>query len=225
MFKSTFSKYMLAFVAIILVSFVVLSGIITSMIRNYATEEKENQLASTSAAIAYHMESSGVEQMENYISSGVATDIIAPLIIVDRDINILVVSPEKEILLSTLGVAPDESGVRNPIISESVGRVDISGLFKNDEISDGISALIHRGDLGGLLSERSIACAEDIVTMGELRGYVVSIYSTVAEDNFIKTTRQAVIISCLWVMLAAVIAVYFITERIIRPLQQPLLLQ
>ena len=44
MFKSTFSKYMAAFILIILVSFLMLSGIITSMIKTYAMEDKENNL-------------------------------------------------------------------------------------------------------------------------------------------------------------------------------------
>ena len=52
MFKSSFSKYLIAFVAIILISFLMLSGIVTSMIRNYSTEEKRQELESSSSFIA-----------------------------------------------------------------------------------------------------------------------------------------------------------------------------
>ena len=114
MFKSTFSKYMLAFIAIILISFLILSGIITSMIRTYSTEEKEKQLFSTSTAIAFQIERTEVEQLESYVSSGVASQIIAPLIIRDSAIDILVVSTDSRILMTTLGVEPDENGIRIP---------------------------------------------------------------------------------------------------------------
>ena len=44
MFKSTFSKYLTALVIIIIVSFVILAGIITSMVRNYAFSDTEDRL-------------------------------------------------------------------------------------------------------------------------------------------------------------------------------------
>ena len=71
MFKSAFLKYLVAFILIIFISFIMLSGIITSMIRTYATEEKENQLVSTSTTIALHMENSGVENIASFALSEV----------------------------------------------------------------------------------------------------------------------------------------------------------
>jgi signal transduction histidine kinase len=47
----------------------------------------------------------------------------------------------------------------------------------------------------------------------------MTLSSTVGEDNLVSHTRRAVITSSIWVMLAAVIAAYFITERIIHPLR------
>ena len=44
MFKSSFAKYLTTFVIIILVSFLMLSGIITSMIRAHVTSDKEEKL-------------------------------------------------------------------------------------------------------------------------------------------------------------------------------------
>ena len=218
MFKSIFSKYMIAFIIIILIAFIMLSGIVTSMIRNYATEEKETQLASTSSAIAFYIEESDVEQLESYVSAGVASGIITPLIVRDAEIDILVVSNDGSVLLSTLGVEVDENGIRTPNILGELGSVNVS-VFEKAEISGGKTAYFHRGTLSGLLDERSIVCAESIDTFGEIRGYVISLYSTVNEDAVIKATRQAVINSSVWVMLAAVIAVYFITEKIMNPLR------
>ena len=190
MFKSIFSKYMIAFIIIILIAFMMLSGIVTSMIRNYATEEKETQLASTSSAIAFYIEESDVEQLESYVSAGVASGIITPLIVRDAEIDILVVSNDGSVLLSTLGVEVDENGIRTPNILGELGSVNVS-VFEKAEISGGKTAYFHRGTLSGLLDERSIVCAESIDTFGEIRGYVISLYSTVNEDAVIKATRQA----------------------------------
>ena len=44
MFKSSFSKYLLAFVLIILISFMMLSGIITSMLRTHLSSDKEEKM-------------------------------------------------------------------------------------------------------------------------------------------------------------------------------------
>ena len=52
-----------------------------------------------------------------------------------------------------------------------------------------------------------------------MQGYVFGIVTTEKEDNFIKVMRNTVINSSIWVMLAAVIAAYFITERIVNPLR------
>ncbi len=219
MFKSAFLKYLVAFVLIIFISFIMLSGIITSMIRTYATEEKENQLVSTSTTIALHMENSGVENIASFVSSNLASVIIAPLINRDTELDILIVDEDGVVLLSTLSATVDEtSGTRTPLISGNLGKVEMSS-FSKSENEDMKGCLFSRGDLGGLLSEASLVCASDVYTSKEIRGYVISLYSTQYEDDLISISRRAVINSSAWVMLAAVIAVYFITERIIHPLR------
>ena len=64
MFKSTFVKYLLTFTLIILISFLILSGIVTTMIKAYFTDERERELVSTSTIIASFMENNGVEQFD-----------------------------------------------------------------------------------------------------------------------------------------------------------------
>ena len=219
MFKSAFLKYLVAFILIIFISFIMLSGIITSMIRTYATEEKENQLVSTSTTIALHMENSGVENIASFVSSNLASVIIAPLINRDTELDILIVDKDGLVLLSTVNATADESsGIRAPLVLGDLGKVDMSAFSKSDD-EDMKGCLFNRGDLGGILSEASLVCASDVYTANEIRGYVISLYSTQYEDDLISISRRAVINSSAWVMLAAVIAVYFITERMIHPLR------
>ncbi len=218
MLKSTFVKYLLTFVLIILISFLILSSIVTTMIKAYFTGERERELVSTSAIIASFMENNGVEQMEAQGALDVASTIITPLINKESKLDILLVAADGRVILSSVNSSPDElDGFRRPVILGDLGSIDVD-LFEVTTV-DERDAYFHEGTLDGYLVDNSIVCLDDVRTDDELRGYVVSLYSTVREDNFISTTRKTVITTSAWVMAAAVIAVYFITERIIHPLR------
>lgn len=219
MLKSTFAKYLLTFVLIILISFLILSSIVTTMIKAYFTEERERELVSTSSIIASFMENNGVEQMEAQGALDVASTIITPLINKESRLDILLLAADGRVILSSVNSSPDElDGFRRPVILGDLGRIDVDDLFVKTAFGEG-DAYFHEGTLDGYLDDNSIVCLDDVRTEDELRGYVISLYSTVREDNFISTTRKAVITTSAWVMAAAVIAVYFITERIIHPLR------
>ncbi|MBQ8689140.1 MAG: HAMP domain-containing histidine kinase [Clostridia bacterium] len=218
MFKSTFAKYLITFTVIILISFLILSGIIASMIRAYSTEEKENQLISTSTVIAAHLENTGVENLEAAGALDVLSSIIMPLINRDTHLDIILTSADGRVILSTINTSTDNpDGLRHPVIVGELGSINIEDFEQKETTND--TVYFHRGDLNDYLDENSIVCAHDVSTGGINRGYVISLYSTSREDRFVKMTRNAVLHSSAWVMLAAVIAVYFITERMIRPLK------
>ena len=218
MLKSTFVKYLLTFVLIIFISFLILSGIVTTMIKAYFTDERERELVSTSTIIASFMENNGFEQLEAPGGLEVVSRVITPLINQEAHLDILLVLEDGSVILSSVNSSPDEvDGFRIPVITGDLGDIDVD-LFVETTVDDN-SAYFHEGTLNGYLVDNSIACLEAVQTDGETRGYVISLYSTVREDNFISTTRRAVITTSAWVMAAAVIAVYFITERIIHPLR------
>ena len=218
MLKSTFSKYLVAFIAIILVSFLLLSGIITSMIRSYATSEKENQLMKITSTIVDHLEDESIENLETYVDTNLPSYVITPLINRDEELDVLILNKDKKIILSTIDATPDEDGLRRPAIGMEFGNVNLDSFTKT-KAENGEEILVHKGKLNGLLSDSSIVYAHEVFVNSETRGYVISLYSTEKEDRLIAITRRTVINSSAWVMLAAVIAVYFITDRIIRPLK------
>ena len=221
MLKSTFSKYLITFVIITLISFIILSGIITSMIRGYFYQEREDRVVNTSATLSNAIEEFGQTDIDapGFLKPFVY-DMIIPLINNDTGINILVLDEEGRVVLTSIGAVTGENGFRTPVIvsEDNTERVDTS-LFLETAHSDSITAYIHRGDLGGYFSEASVACLDDVFVDGKTRGYIIASYSTVKEDKFIITARQAVLSSSAWVMIAAIIAVYFITQRIVSPLQ------
>ena len=91
MLKSTFSKYLITFVIITLISFVILSGIITSMIRGYFFEERETRVVNTSKTISSAIEHFGQTDIDapGFLSPFIS-DMITTLINNDTGINILV---------------------------------------------------------------------------------------------------------------------------------------
>ena len=68
MLKTSFSKYLTAFIIVIFVSFVILSGIITSMVRNYAFSDTESRLSKESSIIVGLIEAGGVGNIKEEIS-------------------------------------------------------------------------------------------------------------------------------------------------------------
>ena len=215
MFKSSFSKYLTAFVIIIMISFLMLSGIITSMIRTHVTTDKEGKLQNSCRIIADNFESEAVEDIGTYILSHESSiQTLLQLVKADYDFNVLITDSQGKVLMSTVATTPD--GL--PIRSEDLGHVMIANF--TDAINEnGEDFLKYKGSLAGIVTDPSIVYGRDILTDGEIRGYVFTMASTLHEDILISVTRKTVINSSIWVMLAAVIATYFITDRIIHPLK------
>lgn len=215
MFKSSFYKYLTAFIIIIFFSFLFLSGIVTSMIRSQIMSDKKDKLEMSTTIVADYFESHHIDNLRDYIASGEGSTPIAliPLINFDYSFNMLLTDENGVVLLST--VKKGENGA--PSVFEDLGRVDIK-KFKRDVFDEG-QFLTHTGSLDGITEEKSLVYGKAISSRGDIRGYVFAFTSTVSEDGLIRTTRRAVLNSSLWVMLAAVIATYFITEKITHPLK------
>ena len=216
MFKSSFYKYISAFVIIILISFIMLSGIITTMIRTHVTGDKIEKLELASSSVANYFEERGIEKLKEHINSGTATPLFAliPLVNVDYDFNILITDAEGKVLLST--IQRDENN--NPAIKGDLGQVSLKD-FKTEKGNNDGEFKVYKGALDGITDKKSLVYGDKVDTGGVPRGYVFALSSTESEDRLISVTRRTVINSSLLVMLAAVIATYFITERIIHPLK------
>ena len=68
MFKTTFSKYLTAFVLIIFISFLMLSSIITSMVRSYVTEDKEKKLQTACTVLSNHFADKNFDDIESHLN-------------------------------------------------------------------------------------------------------------------------------------------------------------
>ena len=214
MFKTSFSKYLTAFVIIIFVSFTILSSIITSMLRTFVSNDTEDKLEHTGTVIVDIIKDNGLEELSNHIYE--ISMVVVPVVNFDTQFDVLIADQDGKIILSTLSQGGEESDSKEPTISLStgLGNIKISSEFKKQD-----NRLVHRGDLRGYLSEQSVVYASTVTKGESVTGYVLTLSSTAKEDNLVGITRRVVINSSIWVMLAAVIAAYFITERIVHPLR------
>ncbi len=219
--KSTFAKYLTAFVLIIFIAFFILSGIITSVIRSYVTSEVEEKLELTSTLVVDYLEGSGVENIAAYNFMDELSAVVSPIINFDTRYDVLVSDPGGNVLLTSVGEGcVNEDGTKNV-------KTDLRGGFTTIDFSDfsyektesGDGFFVHRGNLDGFLPESSVVYAKEVVVKGEIRAYVCTLSSTSYEDKLVALTRSVVINGSIWVMLASVIAAYFITERIVHPLK------
>ena len=219
MFRSSFAKYITAFVAIIIASFLALSGIITSLIRTYVSANKETELAATAERLVNQIEADNTENIGNYIYSEKLTPAIKQVVNSDLAVDVLVTDESGKILLSTVTDGASSGGIKEPVINLRDGLGTVSLALFEDEGDTHNAQGIHRGNLDGVLHEPSVAFLCDVRYNDDVKGYVVTVASTVIEDNLVSITRQAVITSSILVMIAAVVATYLITQRIISPLR------
>lgn len=216
MFKSSFSKYLTAFVIIILVSFMMLSVIITSMIRTYVITDKEAKLRNSCNIIANNLENNAGEFLDAYLQShGPSIQTLAQLVQADYGFDVLICDADGAVLLSTY--VTTEDGLPSRYEDDDLGSINLEKFGKvTDDLENNF--LTYDGDLDGITYDRTLVYGKKIGD-DKLIGYVFTLTSITKEDMIISVARKTVINSSIWVMLAAVIAAYFITERIVRPLK------
>ena len=229
MFRTSFAKYLSAFILIIFLSFIFLSGIITVIIHLDVTREKEGKLENVSESLADRIEEESFDSLESFVIDNEDLVIaVEPLISYDKQLDVIVADENGRVLFTTY-VAPGEKNDKDQesiLVYDGVneiGTLNVTGIFDTIEVnnSDGgkTEYLYHEGSLGGFTKDRSLVYGKELTKNGEKIGYVFAFSSTVREDSVIAVVRKAVVNSCIVVMIAAVLAAYIMTERLVRPVR------
>ena len=212
MFKSVFAKYLTAICILILVCILILAWVINSVVRNYAAELKRKEMnwscsATVSLLSLTYGNSDGSLPFSDFILRN------------ERDINDMIEmilerdTSQTVILTDSSGYVLLISGTGEILTGESVPQSVLSALVENGEYND-------RGDVGGAVKSRYLTFARPLVSEdGTMEGAVFLLSSAEEEMTLIKTMTETIVMSSLWVLLAAMIAVYFITDRVVDPLR------
>lgn len=210
MYKSIFVKYLMTFVCIIVISFSILSWIFTTMIRGYSSDEKDARLRDSAALLSEQIERSGAATMTDFISLPQAPhNSIAGIVSVFPDMNVFLFEADGRAVYGT------PEAWSHP---DRVSSLDTTLLDRYEMKGQEGDVYIYRSTLDGSRTQRVFVAA--VMRGDDCIGYVAAARSTASEDALAGVVKSAIFTSSIWVILAAVIAVYFITERMTRPLRE-----
>ena len=212
MFKSVFTKYVTAFMIILGISFSILALMLCNMVANYSKDLKADTVVRTADSLAdfvndqYH--DAGLNDFNQFIYFD--REIIEPMISAiarfNDDITVLLTDANGSVLLTAEDSASALIGANVPQTIMS----DISYSSTTDL----------NGDLGGVFESNQIIRAKPITDKDNVfSGALFVCTPSKAVDQLIETMIKTIIMSCLWVMLASLISVYFISEKIINPMK------
>ncbi len=211
MFKSIFTKYVTAFILITIVSFTVLSLIVGMMMANFYSETSKNDLINVSNASRSFLEKR-LENEKTSLSGFVnehGDEIEAYIASITRhynDVAVFICDANGKILVfDAVGFA--NQSIENKVLSDKI----IS------ELKDG--GFDARTNLDGLFTSKRVVRGLSVNVDGQAVGAVFACSTNKSAERIISTAIKAIVTTCLWVLFATLIAVYFISERIISPLK------
>ena len=212
MFKSVFSKYITAFMLIIFVSFTMLTVITTVMVNNYSVNEKFEKMINVSEASADYIEQRVKAEPATYFHWFIdenSKELETVLNTVSKsadDVTVIVTDSEGNVLLCT--------GTRAASLSE------ISAMPKSlmDEINNGQNINGFRTVEGVFDSPMQIT-SSPIIAKNYAVGTVITVSGSSQLDELLEVMIKTFVLSGIWVMLAALLAVYIISEKVISPLR------
>lgn len=213
MFKSVFAKYVFAFMSIILLSFMVIIVIITLIISNYSEGAKADIMETAARSSATYLESK---------LSGTEGDDLPSLMEIERQ--------DVETMLSVVSSNSDDITL---LLTDNGGNILLAVGSDKEQITEGEGiprTLMDEVNNGTVLRQQS-----ELHTIFETPHYIyaVPVYnefnsvcgtvfvcaSSMMLTELLEVIVKTIIIASLWVLIAALIAVYFISEKVIAPLK------
>lgn len=212
MFKSIFAKYITAFMAIIVISFLILMLIITGVVNSYVVNNKRDVLANAAGGMAEFLGA----KTQSLADTNFANIINNSLEETDRTLRVFAATGEDVSIL----IIDNQGNIIRMIDAE--GNVSISDVVLPTDLmgeSDGkANAEIKR--LEGLFDTPHICSVAPVNTSdGHMCGKVLACVSSELQGELLAVMLKTIIVGSLWIILAALIALYFVTDRIIGPLK------
>ncbi len=215
MLKTSFSKYLTAFIIILFISFLVLAGIITYMVETYAFTDTEGRLEKESTIVVDLILEEGEDTLEETVNK--IAPAIEPMVNLNSDYDIIITDKNGKIILSSVTVDGEAKTVKINT-KEGFGSIDIKNFERHTDDFGEIS-YVYKGRIDGSFNGQYMIYAKAVEHQGNVECYVMTCASTDKEHDFVRTTRRVVINSSAGVMLAAIIVAFFITDRIVHPLK------
>ena len=214
MYKNIFSKYIITFMVIVLVSFIALTLITASLINDYVFDLKKDSMEDTAESIYSTV-------------NGIMSVSRLPLYnIVSKDDGYIVDILNK-----------NASSIDAVIfITDSNGRVLVSSDNASGKIPESVASFLVEGyisedylfsDLGGIFDEEHINVIRpvNVIPTGQVDYNAESnagaiFVSSEMTNPIFERLGGHFIMTLLWIFLVSILAIYFVSERISRPLKE-----
>ena len=208
--RGIFPRYITAFSLIILISFLILASIVSVSISEYAIDARKSDVHLTSEITTSLIES------ECTLIPGTPLSTIANE---KRSIILSIFHSVADHTSNTgfLLVSPDGRVLMTYRIYDQMDTINVSYLALAEEAG----GYIETGTLSGAMQQSHIICASPLYNRANERiGVVFACSPTTEEDALVSVLNQSIFLSNLWIMLAVMIVVYFITERFLTPIRE-----
>ena len=212
MFKSIFTKYLSAFALIICISFLMLSSIIASIVNGYASDLRVQDIAWALEISKSSLNLLYEDCNEEQFLEAIKNEKIFVTSVLDSYHNTGATSLEVFIVDANGKVVSTCSNMTN-LLGVEVGLQTIEGLY-NADIKSSLTSL------DGLLEQKYFVGGARITNRGgEVLGGIFVCSSPESDVVLMRVMTRTIIMASLWIMLAAMIAVYFISDRMVSPLR------
>lgn len=212
MFKSIFTKYITTFMLIIIISFSLLTVIMCTIVANYSDEMQERQLVRAAEVLTDTLKNkyaeSGYSTFSQYLryryeSIGIDISILTKF---SGEIFTMIADTSGNIIAA-------DSSVPEEYRTGKLSKAWLDRLFEEGSIQG-------KTNLDGLLPIEHLVYADIIENRSGGPAGVLITCSAVQSTEIVDVVLKTMIMAGLWVMLAAMIAVYFISDKIISPLKK-----
>ena len=210
MLKTVFSRFFVAFTVIIAVSFLILTIMISSMVSEYSAKAKNESLQLLACSVREQTQADFASAPSASFQESVAEgrdqirSILQLLARNTSDTVIWLLDADNRVILSSEGDGGSE------------GAALTLPDWKPDEATDSASAL---SDLGILPTACPVCYAPIRSSDGTVCGAVLVLSSNTGLVGLVETLMKTFLLSCLWVLIAAMLTVFFISEKISSPLK------
>ncbi len=219
-FKSIFFRYMATFLLINIILFAVLTATISVIVNSYGTNMKTEALSNAANSATMYIlndyKSEYYPSFEGYIlkESKDLVLLLGLLSVNDNGMLMFITDP---------GGAVVHWGSSANISLSSEAVANENGEYR---IPSSVNILLKSGDhvcrtdeMQGFFSSSHLYYAIPLFEDGEYVGATFASANSTGTDALLSTMNRTVTMAVLWLMIASLIAVYFITERYISPIR------
>ena len=224
MFKSVFIKYVTAFLLINISCMIILTTIITSLINSYNADVRTDTIQKAAEYVSEYVEAqldaTDNDSIADYVDLHPDTVYsFLEIMGVNIDNFIILISDEKGAVILSGGSDAAHAVPTDRSITSAYGEaVYIPDDLLAEMMSGDRSEL--ESDLGGIFTEMHDIYSVPIHSeSGEYVGAVHGCAAASGLNILLNRTVKTIFMSTLWIMLAMLVVVYFISERLVSPIK------